>query len=150
MGHVLSCVPLVRGRAQRSLLFVYGTLKGGEKNYPLLLEKGAKYLGHARTLEKYSLYRVEGPLYSYPAMLEAGRHYEVHGEIYEVPKLSIIDRLEPQLKLHYRKVIDVKCENRTMRAWTYFFEPENLVKLRGIGRAVELLRGVWSSQSEPD
>ncbi|MCP3163147.1 gamma-glutamylcyclotransferase family protein [Myxococcus qinghaiensis] len=70
-------------------VFVYGTLLSGEPNHGLL--RGARLVGSARTLPRFTLYDY-GP---FPALASGGKH-AVAGELYEVDAvmLAALDRLE--------------------------------------------------------
>jgi gamma-glutamylcyclotransferase (GGCT)/AIG2-like uncharacterized protein YtfP len=63
--------------AERELLFVYGSLKRGQANHEQLA--GAEFLGAAKTVPGYSLYRVG----VYPGLARGG-HAAVAGELYRV------------------------------------------------------------------
>lgn len=114
------------------LVFVYGTLKRGQRNHYLLA--GAEYLGPASTEPKYRLIDC-GP---YPALLDdvkrCGPEVEplaVAGEVYRIDAatLAALDRLEDEGRLYRRAVIEVLmvdggacCQTpRTRPAWTYFW-----------------------------
>lgn len=139
--------PLSKKREYRALLFVYGTLKEGERNNKLLKRRGAERLGDAETVEDYVLYHVEGGLYPYPAAFETPKRYRIKGEVYGVEDLSEIDRLEPQLVYHERRKVEVEHEEGPVEAWTYFIEEEELDRLKKEGKATELQNGDWSSSS---
>jgi gamma-glutamylaminecyclotransferase len=68
------------------LLFVYGTLKRGERNHPLL--KDEKYLGDTGTSPNYLLVDL-GP---YPGMVEKPLGgFSVQGELFEIPYALLIE-----------------------------------------------------------
>ena len=68
------------------LLFVYGTLKRGERNHPLLMDE--KYLGDTGTSPDYLLVDL-GP---YPGMVEKPLGgFSVQGELFEIPYKLIIE-----------------------------------------------------------
>ncbi|MFO1433707.1 MAG: gamma-glutamylcyclotransferase family protein [Candidatus Competibacteraceae bacterium] len=70
-------------------LFVYGTLRRGECNHPLL--RAAPFLGQCRTAGRYTLFHLGG----YPAAIAGGRTALV-GEVYTLNKalLTRLDSLE--------------------------------------------------------
>ena len=74
-------------------LFTYGTLKRGFSNNNLLLD-GAEYVGTAKTLEKYSLYKS-----GIPYVIKGDAVSHIYGELYRVDELTlkIIDKLEGHL-----------------------------------------------------
>lgn len=77
------------------LVFVYGTLKQGERNEPFLEDQ--KFISKAVTAEAaFKLYEVSGG-YEYPALVERPDDgYKVYGELYDVSNkcLVALDRLE--------------------------------------------------------
>lgn len=114
------------------LVFVYGTLKRGERNHYFLA--AAEYLGPAFTEPHYRLIDC-GP---YPAMLDetqtAALEAEplvVAGEVYRIDAATLaeLDRLEDEGRLYRRAVIDVlsidggACSQtpQTLRVCTYFW-----------------------------
>lgn len=90
-------------------LFVYGTLKAGQRRNFYLTRDGAKYLRDARTAARYSLFR---PLFSdYPGMVEdLRRGVAVEGELWEVPDecLETLDFVEGAPHLFQRRVITLE------------------------------------------
>jgi gamma-glutamylcyclotransferase (GGCT)/AIG2-like uncharacterized protein YtfP len=70
-------------------VFVYGTLKRGLPNHPLL--QGSRFLGPAITTERYRMIASE-----FPVLLSYGSGLTVKGELYEVDTetRNRIDRLE--------------------------------------------------------
>src|SRR4051794_13150103 len=63
-------------------VFVYGTLKRGLPNHPLL--QGSRFLGPAITTERYRMIAGE-----FPVLLSYGSGLTVKGELYEVDKPAI-------------------------------------------------------------
>ena len=110
-------------------LFTYGTLRKGFSNSHLL--DGAKYVGTAKTLEKYSLYES-----GIPFVFKDQSVSHIFGELYRVDELTltIIDRLEGHPECYRReKVQVVNEEGRNVTAWLYFY-PEKRGKLVKTGR----------------
>ena len=73
------------------LLFVYGTLKRGERNHPLLMDE--KYLGDTGTSPNYLLV----DLGRYPGMVKKPHGgFSVQGELFEIPYdlLVELDKIE--------------------------------------------------------
>lgn len=93
-------------------LFVYGTLKKGQPNNYRMLDSSngkAKFLGSARTADKYPL--VIAGKYNVPYLLNVpGQGNQVHGEIYEVDDqmLHFLDGFEG-VPDHYQRTL-IKLE----------------------------------------
>lgn len=95
-------------------VFIYGTLKKGQPNYHNMLDttKGsAKYLGQARTMDKYPL--VIAGKYNIPFLLNVpGEGQRVQGEIYSVDDqmLKYLDWFEgcPQMYQRTRVLLEVE------------------------------------------
>ena len=105
-------------------VFVYGTLKSGESNNPIMQGCGADFITKVRTLEPRKLV-VQGLPYLNPPEIEGGVHVE--GEIWEVPE-SMIWRLD-QLEGHprwYRREEDWFCDDNGTKwiAWVYYVTSE--------------------------
>lgn len=99
------------------LVFVYGTLRRGQVNHPLL--QGAQALGPARTKEAYALY-----LDDFPYLLEERAVCPIVGELYGVSPagLKLLDQLEEHPLWYERRVRPVlDQEGRVRQAWVYFF-----------------------------
>ena len=114
------------GRAE-ALVFVYGTLKRGERNHGWLAE--APFLGEA-TLEGITLHDL-GPF----PMAVAGEG-RCHGEIYAVkPKeLLQLDALEGYPRLYDRRLMEL-VDGR--RVWVY------LGRARQVRHSRRLAEGRW-------
>lgn len=111
-------------------VFVYGTLKRGQRNSHLLTR--AEYLGEFDTLNEYTMYEIE----DYPAVSIGGAS-SIQGEIYVVTsaEFSALDKLElcPD---YYQRII---IETHYGEAWMYVLS-EHLCQGR------EQLSGYWSSR----
>ena len=97
-------------------LFVYGTLRKGEKNNSLL--ENSKYLGLASTTDKYTLI-LDGGV---PFLLDIPYTY-ITGDLYEIDlqTLKNIDALEGHPELYKRKLIEtVLPSGEKILASTYF------------------------------
>jgi gamma-glutamylcyclotransferase (GGCT)/AIG2-like uncharacterized protein YtfP len=82
------------------LLFVYGTLKRGGANHPLMA--GQKFLGTARTTPGFTLYDLDG----YPGMIAtADDHDGVKGEVWAVDDATLarLDEFEGLAEGLYRR-----------------------------------------------
>jgi len=108
---------------EKSLVFVYGTLKRDFGNHHLL--NGSKFIGKALTKEKYALY-VSG----IPFVIENEPVSQIAGEVYKVDEKTLVrlDRLEGHPGWYCRKIVDVSVDGRDgdaaerkMKAWIYFF-----------------------------
>jgi gamma-glutamylaminecyclotransferase len=84
------------------LLFVYGTLRQGERNHAEL--SGARFVREASTHPRYQLVDMGG----FPALLEGGTT-AVRGELYEVEEhfLPRLDRFEDVPTLYERKPVSI-------------------------------------------
>lgn len=112
-----------RGKAPSGItvLFVYGTLKRGQRNHRLMRE--ARYLGEAVTAPQYTLLNL-GP---FPGMITGGTT-AVHGELYEVgPKLlARLDRHEGVPKFYIREAVNL---DKTDKAESYFLiDPDRIAQ----------------------
>lgn len=109
-------------------VFVYGTLKRGMSN--------SQYIPDY-TIEKIQKGTTKGTLYyinsgAYPCLMKEGSKI-VHGELYDIKHkywkqvLEQMDILEGCPTLYRRRIVDIKTENGTEKAWTYIFNlPEFL------------------------
>lgn len=129
-------------------VFVYGTLKPGEINYPFYCE--------AKVVSQLAVY-TRGELYAlpvgYPAMT-LGSH-NVYGFCLEFNDSSILhdlDRLEDyeehrsaNLNEYYRALVPIYCLGDRLigRAWAYYMNPERVVWRGG----VKVTSGCWSSRN---
>lgn len=114
------------------LLFVYGTLKRGEKNHNVM--EDAIYLGDIQTSPDYLLVDL-GP---YPGMIEkplAGSM--VQGELFEIPSslLNKLDKIEGSPYLFNLEPISLADGSK---AFAYLFK-------QSILEARMLSDGVWKS-----
>ncbi len=97
-------------------LFVYGTLKRGQRNHRLLAAQ--ELVGPARTLPRYRLYDTG----SYPCLVEDARNgVAVAGEIWRVDEscLPSLDRLEGAPMLFRRVEIAVEGFAEPVAAYLY-------------------------------
>jgi gamma-glutamylcyclotransferase (GGCT)/AIG2-like uncharacterized protein YtfP len=105
-----------------SLLFVYGTLKRGEKNHRQLAAHEVRFLGEGRIRGR--LYRIRGA--SYPGAAPTASRRYVRGELYQLTSpdkaFEKLDKFEGTDEgLFVRKLADVWIGRRKTRAWTYFY-----------------------------
>ncbi|MDD5007773.1 MAG: gamma-glutamylcyclotransferase [Syntrophorhabdaceae bacterium] len=89
-------------------LFVYGTLRKGQANHGLL--KDARFLGNAKTREKYGLYVLpHGVPY---ATYNGTQLVAVSGEVYSVDKVTLeaVDHFEGHPYVYMRREVPVVLE----------------------------------------
>ena len=100
---------------RRHQVFVYGTLKRGQRNAYFLDQ--AEFLGDHITSEEYWMYEFD----DYPAVCTAGRH-AIHGEIYRIDdtQFASLDELEWYPRFYQRIVIVTDSGE----AWMYIVKPE--------------------------
>jgi gamma-glutamylaminecyclotransferase len=114
-----------------SQVFVYGTLKRGQRNHHYLVQ--AEFVGDHLSEECFSMYQFD----DYPAVTENGSH-AVSGEIYRVNRLGfeMLDELEGYPRFYQRIEIatDYGC------AWMYIVKPD-------LCRDKLLLAGTWPPES---
>ncbi|QGY42037.1 gamma-glutamylcyclotransferase [Pseudodesulfovibrio cashew] len=106
---------------QLHTVFVYGTLKREFSNHYFL--RNAKFVGSARTCERYSLYVDEFPL-----VFRGEPISQIRGEVYAVddPTLTRLDSLEGHPREYRREEIDVQLQSgERVRAWMYFYPERN-------------------------
>jgi gamma-glutamylcyclotransferase (GGCT)/AIG2-like uncharacterized protein YtfP len=107
------------------LIFVYGTLKSGERNNLYFLGNQT-LMGQARTENGFRLY----DLGQFPAMVEDHTAGSVCGELWDVNERCLLelDRLEGLDKgLYERKVIQLKWPKLEAQAYLCLFNVEGLV-----------------------
>jgi gamma-glutamylcyclotransferase (GGCT)/AIG2-like uncharacterized protein YtfP len=109
-------------------VFVYGTLKRGQRNDHFM--HGAEYLGLHRTEEIYSLYDFE----DYPAVCLRGAH-SISGEVYRIDdrQFRALDDLEWYPHFYQR----IEIPTAWGAAWMY------IVKFR-LCRGKRQVPGDWS------
>lgn len=106
--------------AMRHLIFVYGSLRRGER-YAWLLA-GERYLGAHETKPRYTMFS----LGEWPAIM-AGGDVAIVGDVFSIgrPKLAHLDAFERFPQLFVRQRIPTPYG----RAWVYIFRqrPTNVV-----------------------
>ena len=106
-------------------VFIYGTLKRGERNHRLLA--GERFVGEAVTEPLYRLYDCG----AYPALVEdAANGRAVRGEVYLVdpPTLRRLDALEAAPHLYQLLPVQVANFDRPVRAYLYCQEVSGLAE----------------------
>jgi len=101
-----------------TLLFVYGTLKRGERNHHRL--GAARFLRIARTLAKYRLYRIGW----YPGLVVAADGSLIEGELWEVEVATLrdLDEYEGVPTWFDRREVEIEDEPGCVEA--YFYQGE--------------------------
>ena len=91
-------------------IFVYGSLRQGFGNHPIL--DGCTFVGKAKTLPKFTMLHMGG----FPGIVEVG-DTAIMGELYEVDDLTLgnLDHLEGHPDFYQRKPIQV--EGDTLNGW---------------------------------
>ena len=97
-------------------MFVYGTLKKGFSNHFFL--SGARYLGPARTVNRYALY-----VDMYPGVYPRDQVSSIVGQLFEVDSATLnrLDALEDHPRLYRRELIEVETDEGRRTAWIYFY-----------------------------
>lgn len=103
-----------RGRQHK--VFVYGTLKKGFSNHFFLAN--ARYLGPARTVERYALY-----MDMYPGVYPRDHVSPIVGQLFEVDAATLrrLDALEDHPRLYRREMVEVVTDKGKETAWIYFY-----------------------------
>jgi len=136
-----------KGKAQSSdashpFLFVYGTLKRGNKfHHELAKQTGLTFLGSARI--KGRLYRLRNVAFPGAVPTRVPNSF-VHGQLFSMqhPQMTLtaLDAFEEVDEgLFRRALVDVWIEGERKRAWTYFYA-------RPVTKARLLSEGVYSSE----
>lgn len=105
------------------LVFVYGTLKQGKINSPIL--EGQQFKGECCSVEScYKLYEVEGR-YPFPALVERTDGWRIYGELYNVTDRCVmtLDRLEGTAQGMYerRNIRVMTTDGKQHDAIAYFY-----------------------------
>jgi len=111
--------PEDKDRQPGTILFVYGTLKRGQRSHQLLA--GQRFLGSARTLPRYRLYDCG----RYPALVADPEHGRaIQGELWLVDDETLrrLDILEGTPILY--TLLPVELEGQTGPAWTYIYQQD--------------------------
>jgi gamma-glutamylcyclotransferase (GGCT)/AIG2-like uncharacterized protein YtfP len=124
-------------------VFVYGTLKSGERNAALFTPTSRR----PAVLSKGRLFHLPAPA-AYPALYLDGPG-PVKGELlrFSDPRAALrkMDRLEERPRLFIRSAVEVVCGEKTVSAWVYHF-PDRPVP----PGAVPVVGGDWRSGDFPD
>jgi len=130
-------------------VFVYGTLRRGQRNFPLLAT--SKFIGDAETVEQFGMFTRD-----YPFVTSLVQQTEIAGEIYEVDDKTLrrLDQLEGHPKFYQRGTAHFTLENEVpVEAFIYLFNRprEHFVQIG----TPEILNGdfvdpIFSSDEERD
>lgn len=112
---------LAQAESTVKMVFVYGTLKGGHYNNPVMDRANGRLIGKYTTDPEFTMVS----LGAYPAVLEGGTTGIV-GEVFEVDSLTPLDRLEGYPGFYNRKVIDTVYGP----AWVYFLSEQSAKSMR--------------------
>ncbi len=99
-------------------VFVYGTLKKGYENHKYLERSGVKFIGEAKTVQKYVMY-----FNKYPYVSKDKAISHIHGELYFVDEkvLKDLDKLEGHPDWYRREIVQIRLENgKELEAYLYF------------------------------
>ncbi|MCK4594755.1 gamma-glutamylcyclotransferase [bacterium] len=119
-------------------VFVYGTLKGGERNAALVIPVSRR----PAALKAGRLYHLPPPA-GYPALYLDGPG-PIRGELLRFTDgatLEALDRLEGYAGLFLRSVVKVVCDGACVCVWVYHFPPDRPVP----PGAEEVNGGDWRS-----
>lgn len=119
-------------------VFVYGTLKRGERNFPLAEQAGLVRVvsGYVEGFALFHLLANSQRPYAYPAMVPGeGR---VYGEVLFLPAegLKLLDELEEEGIEYRRAKVLVKTKEGMFEAWVYLYQ-------KSLEEAVYVQGGVW-------
>tara|TARA_B100001146_G_C15880820_1_gene305950 strand:- start:32 stop:400 length:369 start_codon:yes stop_codon:yes gene_type:complete len=106
-------------------VFVYGTLRQGHYNHSVLeMSKAVPIDLFAKTKEKYI--RTDTNLPKVYNISAGKRARQVDGELYAVPDMVYIDRLEGHPILYRRDSVDILDSfEHPHKAWLYFYNGNN-------------------------
>ena len=99
-------------------LFVYGTLLSGLENHFYIT--GSKFIGKAKTIDKYSLYHLD-----YPKATQKQNQIEIIGEVYLIEDIETLQRID-ELEEHPTVYLRTSCKvilnesNEIINAQIYF------------------------------
>jgi len=101
-------------------MFVYGSLKKGFHNYPVL--KDSEYIGSFETEDKYEMFGFG----SFPAVIKDSHKQHVAGELYSVNRevLQDLDMLEGNGYLYKRELTRLKGYSGSV--WMYFYIDDDM------------------------
>ena len=120
-------------KKEQICLFVYGTLTDPE----LLKAITGRFFQTRKAVLKG--YRKIDPSYANPVLLPDPRH-DVHGFVLlDVDEVSLqrLDRYEDEGHIYRRCKVRVWVENEQIEAYTYFGEPQHLLKIKDLKTILE-------------
>ena len=107
------------------LVFVYGSLKKGFSNHPVI--ENSKFLGNTETVDRN--FRMFSLNY-FPTVAETeGEDFTIIGELYDVDTKTLqdLDRLEGNGHLYNRKKVKVYWGLDIVEAWMYLRMPDDII-----------------------
>ncbi len=133
--------PIDRGMVR---VLVYGTLKNGHSNHPLMTEAGAIFIGYDSVTGPYQLY----DLGAIPATIDeqstTGQERRIRGELYAINTegLAALDLMEGHPHLYQRRKLVTDIHER--RAWVYILVAMNFLH----DGAEPAVAGLWHGSAE--
>jgi gamma-glutamylaminecyclotransferase len=123
---------------QNYKVFVYGTLKHGERLHHLLEGPGCSYIGRGWTARTdFVLRRTNDKPFGFPILLQQTVGLSVAGEVYEIPDtvLSRLDFAESNGIMYEREELQIRLNrDQSMEtAWTYLGVPQYWLGPNGKG-----------------
>lgn len=122
------------------LVFVYGTLMRGFYNHGVMKASRGQFITNVITERNYDLIS----LGAYPGMIfnPKDKNFIIKGELYDVPELHNLDRLEGYPSLYDRHQIPViithKPDFAKVNAWAYFIRTPDFQQFNSENRGVGL------------
>tara|TARA_R110002020_G_scaffold50716_2_gene143064 strand:+ start:11964 stop:12521 length:558 start_codon:yes stop_codon:yes gene_type:complete len=118
-------------------LFVYGTLRKGEKNHKML--EGAKSLGE---LALRSFRRVDG---DGPAIIPGDKNDSVDGELYDVDLKILKEIDEYEGEEYIRELVELEDGSK---AYAYVYFPIEKIKVGDVHDAADAAKIKWDDNEE--
>jgi len=119
----------IRDDEKIKFVFVYGSLKKGFSNHHIIEQ--AKFYGTVFTLKKYAMFKEKNANFPYILNISDDKYHHIIGELYAITDrklLQQLDKFEDAPDYYIREVIDVKSQNKTMQAFTYFLKDDFIPK----------------------
>ncbi len=113
---------------------MYGTLLTGEENYDYFLKGKSKLIGEAEE-KGFGMISLGG----YPGAMER-TGLSIKGEVFEVPDLKDMDRLEGCPNFYFRKDIEVEINGNPHKCWIYVY---NIFSKDTISEHKVICSGSW-------
>lgn len=117
---------------QKDKVLVYGSLKAGFGNHPVITRAGGKLLGVVKTLPRYTMISMG----YFPGVLNGG-DTAITGEIYEVDSLRGLDALEGHPSFYKRELV---ATDNGDTVWMYILNRDYTIRHNG----QEVESGEWT------